>query len=49
MTALIIFAIVYFSILAAGVLIYVAIGTFAYLLGLEKSWFTAMKKVFRNW
>lgn len=49
MTAFIILAIVYFSIIAAGALIYVAVGTFAYLLGLEKSWFTAMKKVFRNW
>lgn len=49
MTAFIIFTIVYFSILAAGALIYVAIGTFAYLLGLEKNWFTAIKKVFRNW
>ena len=49
MTAFIIFIIVYFSILAAGALIYIAIGTFAYLLGLEKSWFTAIKKVFKNW
>ena len=49
MTAFTILTIVYFSILAAGALIYVAIGTFAYLLGLEKNWFTAMKKVFRNW
>lgn len=49
MTAFIIFIIIYFSILAVGALIYVAIGTFAYLLGLEKNWFIAMKKVFRNW
>lgn len=49
MTGIILFIIVYFSIFAAGALIYVAIGAFAYLLGLEKSWFTAIKKVFRNW
>lgn len=49
MTTFIIFIIVYFSILAVGALIYVAFGTLAYLLGLEKSWFVAIKKVFKNW
>ena len=49
MTLLVTLIIVYLVLVAALLLAHLAIGTFAYLLGLEKSWFTAIKKVFKNW
>ena len=49
MTLLVTLIIVYLAFVAALLLTHLVIGTFAYLLGLEKNWFTAMKKAFRNW
>lgn len=49
MTLLITLAIIYLIFIAALLLAHLAIGTFAYFLGLEKSWTTAIKKAFKNW